>query len=102
MISKHSEALQTWFGLSYASFLVIPRVAMQQMPSEWQDKMAALLHQYDETINTSAFDVKGCRVQCLDANGKLMKTPDDLINYRHPSPEAKAQLLNVREKKSDA
>lgn len=32
--------LDDWFGLSYASFLVMPRVAMNQM--------AELLFEYDE------------------------------------------------------
>lgn len=85
--------LHLWFGLSYAAFLVMPRVAMMEMPKEWQEKMAELLNQYDETIDTSAFGVKGCRVQALTGEGKLMKMPDELLNYRHPSSEVKAQLL---------
>ncbi len=49
--------LHLWFGLSYAAFLVMPRVAMMQMPEDWQEKMAELLNQYDETIDTAAFGV---------------------------------------------
>lgn len=85
--------LHLWFGLSYAAFLVMPRVAMMQMPKEWQESMAELLNQYDETIDTSAFGVKGCRVQALNSEGKLMKMPDELLNYRHPQPEVVAQLM---------
>lgn len=85
--------LHLWFGLSYAAFLVMPRVAMMEMPKEWQEKMAELLNQYDETIDISAFGVKGCRVQALTGEGKLMKMPDELLNYRHPTPEVKANLL---------
>lgn len=97
-MSEYDERkdLHLWFGLSYASFLVMPRVAMMQMPQDWQEKMAELLNQYDETINTAAFGVKGCRVQVLDENGKLMKTPEQLLNYRHPSAETKAELLITR------
>lgn len=84
--------LHLWFGLSYAAFLVMPRVAMMQMPDEWQKKMAELLNQYDETIDTSAFGVKGCRVNALGENGKLMKMPEELLNYRHPLPSTKAVL----------
>lgn len=84
--------LHLWFGLSYAAFLVMPRVAIMQMPEKWQEQMAELLNQYDETIDTSAFGVKGCRVQALTREGKLMKMPDELLNYRHPSPEVKIQL----------
>ncbi|EAA6139656.1 hypothetical protein DUU50_12080 [Salmonella enterica subsp. enterica serovar Corvallis] len=90
--------LHLWFGLSYAAFLVMPRVAMMQMPKEWQEKMAELLNQYDETINTSAFGVKGCRVQALTGEGKMMKMPEELLNYRHPSPETRASLLKEKGK----
>ncbi|HGY3930751.1 hypothetical protein [Citrobacter koseri] len=89
--------LHLWFGLSHAAFLVMPRVAMMQMPEEWQEKMAELLNQYDETIDTAAFGVKGCRVQALTDEGKLMKMPDELLNYRHPQPEDVAQLMLKRE-----
>lgn len=85
--------LDLWWGLSYSSFLVMPRVAMQLMPEEWREKMAELLNQYDETINTSAFGVKGCTVRALDKNGKMMKMPDEWLNYRHPSKETKEILL---------
>lgn len=94
--SDDRKDLHLWFGLSYASFLVMPRVAMMQMPQDWQEKMAELLNQYDETINTAAFGVKGCRVQALDENGKLMKMPEQILNYRHPSAETKAELLITR------
>lgn len=94
--SDDRKDLHLWFGLSYASFLVMPRVAMMQMPKEWQERMAELLNQYDETINTSAFGVKGCTVRALDGNGKLMKMPEELLNYRHPSAETKAELIRKK------
>ncbi|HED1541891.1 TPA: hypothetical protein R4S87_001873 [Kluyvera cryocrescens] len=93
MTNNERKDLHLWFGLSYAAFLVMPRVAMMQMPEEWQEKMAALLNQYDETIDTSAFGVKGCRVQALNGEGKLIKMPKELLNYRHPQPDVKAALL---------
>nr|WP_237723310.1 hypothetical protein [Yokenella regensburgei] len=75
----------------------MPRVAMQLMPEEWQEKMAELLNQYDETIDTAAFGVKGCRVQAISSEGKLVKMPEELLNYRHPRPEDIAQLVISRE-----
>ena len=86
--------LHLWFGLSYASFLVLPRVGMQAMPNEWQEKMAELLNEYTDTIDTSAFGVKGCTVMAKDGDGKFMKMPEDLLNYRHPSRETIEILLN--------
>ncbi|UJQ44000.1 hypothetical protein vBKpnSCarvaje_0036 [Klebsiella phage vB_KpnS-Carvaje] len=89
----YRKDLHGWFGLSYAAFVVMPRVAMMQMPKEWQEKMAELLHEYDETINTGAFGVHSCFVTVKDENNKFMSMPEQLVNYRHPHPETKRILL---------
>lgn len=94
MSNSYRKDLHTWFGLSHAAFLVMPRVAMMQMPKEWQEKMAELLHQYDETINTTAFGVHSCFVTVKDKNNRFMKMPMELVNYRHPSRETITELLN--------
>lgn len=98
MDNSYRKDLHTWFGLSYSAFLVMPRVAMMQMPKEWQEQMSELLHQYDETINTRAFGVHSCFVTVKDANNKFMKMPEQLINYRHPQLETIAVLLNKETK----
>ncbi|HEK2896779.1 hypothetical protein [Proteus terrae] len=82
---KNSGELWNWFGLSYASFLVIPRVLMHEMPTEWQDKMAALLHEYDETFDTSAV-CNSVVVGAKDKNNRFMKMPE-YMNYRRPDRE---------------
>ena len=92
IVSKHDGDLGEWFGLSYAAFCVLPRVAMEAMPKEWQQQMARLLTEYTDTIDTSAFGEKGCRVQALNGDGKLMKMPVELLNYRHPLPADIAAL----------
>ena len=81
MCDKGEEALWMWFGLSYASWLTLPRVLMHEMPDEWQGKMAALLEEYNAAFPEQP-DL-GTRVQ-VTKNGKLTRTPDWLINYRHP------------------
>lgn len=88
-IHYDSDALQCWFNLSYASWLTLPRVLMQAMPLEWQDKMAALLNEYDEAFPNQP-DI-GTRVQ-VTQDGKLIKTPDWLIDYRRPNFEAIEKL----------
>lgn len=83
------QRLWGWFGLSYASFLTLPRVLMHEMPDEWQGKMAELLEQYD-----AAFLHKpdtGTRVQ-ITSGGKLFRTPEWLINYRRPDQAAIERL----------
>jgi hypothetical protein len=67
--------------------------AMRSTPKEWQEKMAELLHEYDETINTGAFGVHSCFVTVKDENNKFMKMPEELVNYRHPSQETVSTLL---------
>lgn len=94
MNSHNRKDLHLCFGLSRASFLVLPRVAMQEMPNEWKEKMAELLNEYDETINMSAFGVHSCFVTVKDRDNKFMKMPEELINYRHPSQETVLALLD--------
>lgn len=79
-----SEKLQQWFGLSYSSFLVLPRVLMNDMPQEWQDKMSELLDEYDQAFDQSKVGVDGCRVQATGPNNELVKMPSEVINYRRP------------------
>lgn len=85
ILRYESADLQLWFGLSYASFLTLPRVLMEAMPLEWQDKMAGLLMEYDKAYPNQP-DIS-TRVQ-VTQHGKLIKTPAWLINYRRPDKEA--------------
>lgn len=41
--------IHTYFGLSYANYLVLPRSVMQSMPEEWQYQFVELLEQLDDT-----------------------------------------------------
>lgn len=91
----NNEKLNVWFGLSYASFLTLPRVFMQEMPVEWQDKMADLLNEYDDVFVNQP-DI-GTRVQCTDNRGKLISTPEWMINYRHPNRESLKEFKTVKE-----
>ncbi len=52
------DALHTWFELSYAKYLTVPRSALQSMPDKWQGRMAALLSELDERIDWRPED--GC------------------------------------------
>lgn len=80
-----NDRLSTWFGLSYASFLTLPRVLMQEMPYDWQEKMAELLEEYDNTFDTSDIGINDVCVVARDENKKYTKMPVDLINYRRPN-----------------
>lgn len=76
-----TSRLWGWFGLSYASFLVLPRILMCAMSDDWQKRMAILLEEYEHTFPNQP-DV-GTRVQCT-INGKLSRWPEWVLNYRYP------------------
>lgn len=42
--------VHTWFELSYAQYLTVPRSVLQSMPLEWQVRFAACLDELDEEI----------------------------------------------------
>jgi hypothetical protein len=80
------EALWCWFGMSRASFLIVPRVLMHEMPDGWQAKMATLLSEYDDAFMNWPDDFDGVRAQ-LTKNGKCVRTPEWMSNYRHPDTD---------------
>ncbi len=88
-----NERLSTWFGLSYASWLTMPRVLMEAMPQEWQERLAALCEEWDETWNTDQYG--GTRVM-LTKHGQYVKMDDRLINYRRPDVAWVKSLRRVK------
>lgn len=42
------EPIHAAFGLSYASYLVVPRTVLQSMPIEWQARFVALMNETHE------------------------------------------------------
>jgi hypothetical protein len=45
-----SEDVHTYFGLSYANYLVLPRTMLQSMPEDWQTRFVALLNQFHDAF----------------------------------------------------
>lgn len=85
------DALWLSFGLSRAAWVTLPRVMMHDMPDAWQADMARLLDEWDSTwVNQPNI---GSRVQIVDSDGRLVKTPAWVLNYRHPDLE---QLASMR------
>jgi hypothetical protein len=44
------DAVHGFFGLTYASYLVLPRVLLQSMPDEWQSRFVKLVEEYDDAF----------------------------------------------------
>lgn len=90
------DALWAWFELSYASWLTIPRVLMHEMPDEWQARMAKLLAEYDEAHHHFMdLDPPIDTVVCCKVDGRYVKPPEWLLNYRHPDFGQIAMLKHI-------
>lgn len=68
------------FGLSYASYLVIPRTVLQSMPLDWQARFVALVNETHERFpGREPPWPAGWRVHLKDERGRFMR--DDLAHY---------------------
>jgi hypothetical protein len=47
---RTSGPVHGWFELTYSNYLVLPRVLMQSMPVEWQERMVACLEEVREAF----------------------------------------------------
>lgn len=73
-----TEAIHGFFGLTYASYLVLPRVLLQSMSDEWQSQFVRLIEQYDDAFRhveqAPAYDViPGREVEYRDLTKAEMK-----------------------------
>jgi hypothetical protein len=75
-----------YFGLSYASYLAVPRAVLEAMPPEWQHKMTALLNEMCNTLDWEAMYPKDFHLHVVlrDKKGRYYRDP--LREYRHPRP----------------
>ncbi|MEO0975987.1 MAG: hypothetical protein AAFY24_01960 [Pseudomonadota bacterium] len=85
------DRLSRWFGLSYASWLTMPRSFMQQMPDEWQRQMAILLEQYDDAL-TWPEDLPSSYVVARKDN-RFTSWPDWVVNYRRGDPKPIRKMM---------
>jgi len=77
----NESPVHEWFGLSYSSYLVIPRTLLQGMSTEWQQKLVDLLHEAEEVYDTEQIDDQ-YNIDLVDSNGN--KITDPFSDYRHP------------------
>lgn len=77
------HSLWGWFGFTRASFCVLPRVLMHDMPDRWQADMAKLLQEFDGAYPNADIGTRVLRERA----GKLVKWDSWMLNYRHPDNE---------------
>lgn len=80
-MSKHDHKLNPdfcrddvhgMFGLTYASYLVLPRSVLQSMPPEWQHEFSALVDQLTHQYSGYEMDYT---VYKRDGRGRFAKDP---------------------------
>lgn len=94
-INEGRDRLWSWFGLSRAAFLTLPRVLMHEMPDDWQNRMAALLEEYNATYRN--LPPIGSTVRAM-RDGRMIPMPEVFANYRHPDRAAIDALRTAQTK----
>lgn len=85
------EQVGYFFGLTYASWLCLPRLALQEMPLDWQVRFNALMEEGYERGLTGPDNVSVVRKK----NGKFVNN-DHWNNYRRGTVRH-AQAVDTRE-----
>jgi hypothetical protein len=77
------DPMHGWFGLTYASYLVLPRVGLVSMPYNWQKRMAKLLEEMREAFYPDDLMPESSHYKVLLTNDKGQFIKDPLRHYRH-------------------
>lgn len=73
-ILELSEPIHTWFELTYAQYLTIPRSVLQSMDPAWQARFVACLEELDATIDWRPPEGRYW-VELRDAQGRYRRDP---------------------------
>lgn len=85
--------IHRWFELSYNSYLILPRVMLQEMPHEWQAKLVALLDEaYEMGVVTPNMPVS-----MKNNRGRFIRVPQAWNNYRRGTLRAAMALMESEE-----
>lgn len=79
--NPQEEPINLAFGLSYASFLVIPRLLMEAMPYEWQKDMIDLMGELSKKYIWEMEDQR-LVIRMTDQHNRLVTMDKNLCDYR--------------------
>ncbi len=88
MSADDPEPVHTWFELSYAQYLTVPRSVLQSMPTEWQQRFVECLEQLDDAIDWRPVDGRYW-VRLKDSDGRFVRDP--LMDYERGRRRIKAR-----------
>ena len=95
-VHPHDGPMHDWFSLSYASYLVLHRSLIQEMPIKWQARLVALLDEMHETFEVERV-ASHFTVLVRGHNGRFLDDP--LAAYRHADQGLIASLRRKRKRK---
>lgn len=94
MPADDDQPVHSFFGLTYANYLVLPRSVMQAMPVGWQRQMVALLEEAGERFGhlygPNDYEVSLVMKRDDEDGVPVWTRPDPLAEYRRPIPELRA------------
>lgn len=76
-----TRRIHEWFSLSRASWLTLPRVLLQEMDDEWQEKFVELLEQFNEKFPKME---PASTTVTATKHGRMIPMPEGAGNYRRP------------------
>jgi hypothetical protein len=79
-IEEQDVDSQEFFGLSYANYLVLPRIALQSMPRHWQAQFFKMVRELEDTLEYPQ-GYTGEFMVTMKKGNKLLKSV--LPHYRH-------------------
>ena len=74
-IYKESEPVHLYFGLTYSSYLVLPRSILQSAPAWWQERFVKLMEEMDAMCEGLPNMPGTYAVQPRDLKGRFTKDP---------------------------
>jgi len=90
-LKPESELMEQFWSISRAEYLTVPRSIIQLMPVEWQNKLARLMEEMDNTVDWHPEGEESYWVELgtryfedeNDGEGQILSVPDPLQEYRH-------------------
>lgn len=97
----HGRDVHTWFSLTYANYLVVPRTLLQSMPKDWQARFVVLLDElgdaFDHIPQADSYDVRAgtwqMAAECTDDELRLagVKGPEEKYEIGEDGESALAE-----------
>lgn len=73
--SRYDEPVHLWFNLTYASYLVLPRTALQSMPLDWQRRFVECLEELDALVGEDIPGEGTYQVYLRNSRGRFIEDP---------------------------